>query len=287
MSETRIVVGYDGSRDARRALRWAFREAARTRAEVDLVYVWRWPEYMPAASMVPGVPVWPDMAAEKDLETMLAAAVDEESAEFPGVEASRVIAHGTPASVLRELSAGADLLVIGGRSHGVFEGFWLGSVAGALAAHAACTVVVVREPDDPAGRPVVLGLDESEHADRAAGFAFEQAAAGQAPLLVVRAWMPPPDPLIGSPNVDPEEIATAELAAVREQTAAWRRKFPDVEVRHEAIIGHPYRVIAEAAADARMVVLGARGRGGFAGLRLGSISRYVLHHVPATVAVVR
>ncbi|WP_164842799.1 universal stress protein [Actinoplanes solisilvae] len=288
MTGTKIVVGYDGSQDARRALRWGFREAVRTGAEVDMVYVWRWPDYLPAASMIPGTPVWPDLNAEKELETMLAEAVARAQAEYPGVVAHTIIGHGSPASVLRDLSAGASLLVVGGRGHGLLGDFWLGSVPGALAAHALCSVVVVREPAGQApGAPILLGLDDSAHADRAAEFAFEHAAAWGAPLRVVRAWMPPPDPWIGAPDIDREEISTAELVAVREQVAEWHRKYSTVDLQVEAIVGHPYRVIAEAATQARTVVLGARGEGGFSLLRLGSVSRYVLHHVSATVAVVR
>ncbi|MCM4084380.1 universal stress protein [Paractinoplanes hotanensis] len=288
MSASQIVVGYDGSRDAREALRWAFAEAARTGADVDIVYVWRWPEYLPASSLVPGVPVWPDMTAEKELEVMLADVADGARAQFPGVTARTVIAHGSPASVLRDLSSGASLVVVGGRSHGLLQDFWLGSVAGALAAHASSSVVVVRDGGDkPAGAPIVLGLDESGHSDRAAEFAFEQAAAQNVPLRVVRAWMPPPDPWLGSSFIDREEVSTAELAAVREQVGVWQRKYPSVELRIEAIVGHPYRVVAEAAEQARMVVLGARGKGGFSALRLGSVSRYVLHHVSVTTAIVR
>jgi nucleotide-binding universal stress UspA family protein len=288
MTGTKIVVGYDGSRDALRALRWGFREAVRTGAEVDMVYVWRWPDYLPAAAMIPGTPVWPDLTAEQELEAMLAGAVARARAEYPGVVVHTVIGHGSPASVLRDLSAGAGLLVVGGRSHGLLGDFWLGSVPGALAAHALCSVVVVRESADEAvSAPIVLGLDESGHADRAAEFAFEHAAAWGAPLRVVRAWMPPPDPWIGAPDIDREEISTAELVAVREQVAVWHRKYPTVDLEVEAIVGHPYRVIAEAAAQARAVVLGARGKGGFSLLGLGSVTRYVLHHVRATVAVVR
>jgi len=288
MSESPIVVGYDGSHDARKALQWALGEAARTDAAVDVVYVWRWPEYLPASSLVPGVPVWPDMTAEKELEAMLADMAEDARAQFPGVVVRTVVAHGTPASVLRELSDGARLLVVGGRSHGMLPGFLIGSVAGALAAHASCTVVVVRDVAAGSVRaPIVLALDESSRASRVAGFAFDQAAAQGSVLRVVRAWMPPPDPWIGSGSIDRDEISTAELAAVRRQVAPWQGRYPSVELEIEAIVGHPYRVVAQAAEQARMVVLGARGKGGFAGLELGSVTRYVLHHVPATIAVVR
>ncbi|MDY7089649.1 MAG: universal stress protein [Actinomycetota bacterium] len=288
MSGARIVIGYDGSLDSQRALWWGFREAARTGAEVDMVFVWRWPDYLPAATMIPGTPVWPDLTAEKELEAMLADALARVRAEFPAVTAHTVIGHGSPTSVLRDLSDSASLLVVGGRSHGLLGDFWLGSVPGALAAHALCSVVVVREAaGESADAPIVVALDSSVQADRVAEFAFEQAAASGAPLRVVRAWMPPPDPWIGAPDVDREEISTAELAAVREQVSVWHRKYPTVELTVEAIVGHPYRVIAEAAARSRMVVLGTRGKGGFSLPGLGSVTRYVLHHVHATIAVIR
>jgi nucleotide-binding universal stress UspA family protein len=143
-----------------------------------------------------------------------------------------------------------------------------------------------REPL-PAVEPVLLGLDESAQADRTAGFAFDQAAARGVTLHVVRAWMPPPDPWIGSPSVDREEVAFAEQVAVRAQLIAWREKFPSVPVDVDVIVGHPYQVLTKAARRAQLVVLGARGRGGFRGLLLGSVTRHLLHQRGATVAVVR
>jgi nucleotide-binding universal stress UspA family protein len=65
------------------------------------------------------------------------------------------------------------------------------------------------------------------------------------------------------------------------------KKFPSVPVVVNSVVGHPYKVLTEAARDAQLVVVGARGRGGFRDLRLGSVTRYVLHHGTGTVAVVR
>jgi len=288
MTEQRIVIGYDGSPGAERALSWALAEAARTHADVELAYAWMWPNYLPAADMVPGTPVWPDLAAERAVDSMLGAAAARAREQLPGTTVRAVIERGPAAAILRDRSAGAGILVLGGRSHGALPGFLIGSVSGALVAHAACTVVVVRGPKRcEATAPIVLGLDDSDHADRTAGFAFEQAAADGVALHVVRAWMPPPEPWIGSRFVDREEIAVAERVAVGDQLAGWEAKFPAVPVRVNVVAGHPYKVIAEAAGGARMMVLGARGRGGFRGLRLGSVTRYAVHHVPVTIAVVR
>lgn len=288
MPESRIVIGYDGSQGAEHALRWGLVEAVRTHSDVELVYAWNWPNYLPAASMVPGTSVWPDLGAEKAVGELLATAVAQVRAEFPHVAVTTTEQRGSAASVLCDRSQDAALLVVGRRSHGAFTEVLLGSVAAAVAAHAHCTVVVAADRKPPATTgPVLLGLDESAHADRTAGFAFDQAAARGVTLQVVRAWMPPPDPWIGSPFVDREEIAVAEHVAVSEQLTGWRQKYPSVPVDIHVIVGHPYRVLTEAARRAQLAVLGARGRGGLRGLRLGSVTRHVLHHGSTTVAIVR
>jgi nucleotide-binding universal stress UspA family protein len=288
MSARRIVIGYDGSQGAERALRWGLVEAARTGGDVEVVYAVAWPDYLPAASMVPGPPVWPDLSAESAAEGMLETVAGQVRAQFRHVPVTAVVRRGAAAQILCDRSREAALVVVGGRSHGAFAEVLLGSVASAVAAHADCTVVVAgdREPL-PVVDPVLLGLDESAHADRAAGFAFDQAAARGVTLHVVRAWMPPPDPWIGSPSVDREEVAVAERVAVGEQVTAWREKFPSVPVNIDVVVGHPYRVLTEAARGAQLVVLGARGRGGLRGPSLGSVTRHLLHQRGATVAVVR
>jgi nucleotide-binding universal stress UspA family protein len=288
MSANKVVVGYDGTPGAAYALSWALDEAWRRHATVELVYAFVWPSYAPAASMVPGTVMWPDMDAERVVNDMLAAAVDKAGFDHPDVPVTFVSEHGSATLVLQHRSENAALLVVGGHSHGAFAELILGSVAAAIAAHAFCSVVVVRDPGRPMDdQPVVLGLDESAHAEAAAQFAFEQAAVHGVALRAVHAWMPPMDPWIGTPSVDPEEMAAAEQVWAEDLLAGWKTEFPSVPVVVTSVVGHPYKVLTESARDARLVVVGARGRGGFRDLRLGSVTRYVLHHGTGTVAVVR
>lgn len=288
MSINNIVVGYDGSSEADQALRWALVEAELTSTPIKLVYAWVWPTYLPAASLIPATSSWPDAETEQRIMSALTDAVGNARASHPDLRITSTIVQGpVPEAVLQQCHH-ADLVVIGGRGHSAVAGLLLGSVAGAVAAHAPCNVVVIRNAAISADeRPIAVGLDDSSRADLTAEFAFTQAARRKVPLQAVRAWMPPPDPWIGAQHVDRAEVEASERAELTARLAPWREKFPDVPVTSTVVLGHPYQVLAEAARDAQLMVVGARGRGGFAALRVGSVSRYLLHHSPTSTAVVR
>jgi nucleotide-binding universal stress UspA family protein len=288
MSANKVVVGYDGTPGAEHALAWALREARGRGTGVELVYALSQPAYAPAAFVVPGTVVWADYMAMQAVHDMLTAAVAKAAVDYPDVPVTAVTERGAAVPVLRDHSAGAALLVVGSRGHRAFAGLLLGSVAEAVSAHASSSVVVVRDPvplvDD---RPVVLGLDESDQTDATVGFAFEQAAALGVPLRAVHAWTPPGDPWTGPPSVDREEVAVAERTRAGELLDSWRAEYPSIPLTVESVAGHPYRVLTQAATGAQLVVVGARGRGGFHGLRLGSVTRHLLHHGTTSIAVIR
>ena len=288
MSANKVVVGYDGTPGAEYALSWALREARRLGASVELVYALSRAAYVPAALVVPGTAVWADHTAMQAVQDMLAEAADKARVDYPDVPIIAVTDRKSAVPALRDHAAGTALLAVGSHSHRAIAGLLLGSVAEAVTAHSLSSVVVVREPVLPIDdRPVVLGLDESIHADAAIRFAFEQAAALEVPLRAVHAWMPPSDPWISSPSVDREEIAVRELSWAGRLLDGWRTKVPSVPVTVESVAGHPYQVLSESTLDAQLVVVGARGRGGFHGLRLGSVTRHLLHHGSSTIAVIR
>ncbi|HEX8346644.1 MAG TPA: universal stress protein [Actinoplanes sp.] len=289
MNTRYIIVGYDGSSDARAAADWALDEAGRTGAAVHFVHAVEWPTLMPAASMVPATSVWPDAEAEQARTAMLDDVVASAARTHPRVAATKVMVRGSAVGTLVDLSTRASLLVVGSRGHHPIAGLLLGSVSVAVSAHAHCPVVVVRDgprESDRSRLPVLVGVDESACAELALGFAAEQAASRDVELHVIRAWRPPADPWEG-PAVDVGEVTGAERTTLHDVVARWKEKFPAVDVTTHVVVDHPSRALRAASRAAQLVVVGSRGRGEFRGLMLGSVSQYLLHHAECSVAVVR
>jgi len=165
-------------------------------------------------------------------------------------------------------------------------------VSAAVAAHARCPVVVVRDgaPLARQRRPVLVGVDDTAHAAEVIGFAFDEAALRGVDLVGVRAWRPPSQPWRSDVRplvLDVDELETAERRAVNAALDGWREKYPGVGVSVRVVPGDARRVLTAVSDDAQLLVVGFRGRGGFVGLTLGSVSHYVLQHASCPVAVVR
>jgi nucleotide-binding universal stress UspA family protein len=137
-----VLVGVDGSANSRKALAWAAAEAADHGADLVVLNVWEHTIPPPAGSVSVSeryVPEPSQRTAEELLEE-----IKETLGQDPPVLVQPVVKHGSPAKVLIEESADADLLVVGTRGHGGFRGLVLGSVSQHVAAYAKCSVAVVR-----------------------------------------------------------------------------------------------------------------------------------------------
>jgi nucleotide-binding universal stress UspA family protein len=137
---------------------------------------------------------------------------------------------------------------------------------------------------------ILVGHDGSECAQEAVRWAGRLAARAGLDLHVIRAWSmtSAPRPSTWSPGYVPP-LADWEQAVHDELTKHVRAigLDPSVRVTCHAVHRSPARGLIEAAEGADLVVVGARGRGGFKGLLLGSVSDQVVHHAPCPVTVIR
>lgn len=279
-----IIVGVDSVAGSP-ALDWAIDEAQRWDAPLDLRYARALPLRAPTVES--------DFAVRTpESDAVLAAAVARVRSLAPGVEVTASSAYGPPAAVLLEGSADARCVVVGSRGRGPLNSVLLGSTSIDVAAHAGCPVVVVRELTTPLpSRPgVVVGSDGSELSEGAIAMGFMQADRRGLPLTVIHAWVPE---YVGAgiaslaAETHLEQAAEEEAALAAEVLAGWSEKYPDVTVRRVTRRAHPVAALVEASSGAELVVVGSRGRGGFTGLLLGSVSHGVLHHAHCPVMVVR
>ena len=283
-----VVAGVDGSECALQAVRWAAAEAVRRRRPLRLVAAHAWP----AGGLVgdPGLGVDPQAVLRDVVRGHLATAATAAATASPELLVEQVEVTGLPVPVLQGESARAELVVLGDRGLGGFTGLLIGSVAVALAAHAACPVVVVRgaEPDRPAPRePVVVGVDGSPASEAAVAFAFDAAALRGVPLVAVHTWQDTlVDPTL-APLIDWKAAEADERGVLAERLAGWAEKYPDVEVRLLVTRDRPARALVEESGRAQLVVVGSRGRGGLAGMLLGSVSQALLRHAACPVVVTR
>ncbi|MFF1442782.1 universal stress protein [Streptomyces sp. NPDC058295] len=279
-----VVVGVDPDPSKRLALAWAADEADRRGLPLRLVHA----QGMPTGGYRSGEarPSWEEWnrvlhgAGDRILE---GAVVFAESRR-PTVEVSTSLAEGEPAWVLREEARNASLVVVGsGHLSTRREMFTSASAALPLTAHAPCPVVVVPEPEHVTEQPAyfVVGVDGSPHSAAAVDLAFEEAALRGAALRALYAWHPP---LLG---VLDEDAALLECRRVLSETVAGRTStHPEVELHHEVVRGHPVQVLTAVSEHALGLVVGTRGRGGFTGMLLGSVSQGVLHHAHCPVVTV-
>ncbi|MFE6970016.1 universal stress protein [Isoptericola sp. NPDC057653] len=294
-----VVVGYDASGPADVALAWAAREARMRGAVLRVVYV--------RDAHDTGTAVHPhggDLGERGDggawpvVEEAAARARD----VAPGVETETFVEYASPASALVGVSADAGALVLGASRHGGLYEAVRGTVVLQVTAHAHCPVVVVPadgvRPDLPPDAPVVVGYDGSEPAglalDAASGTAWELGRT----LRVVVVWRPGVTEWVtsrGPSEHEGHDITEADAGTVLEKAMARveerlrERGAADgaLEVVGLTREGQVARVLHREAEDAERLLVGTRGRGGFASLLLGSATHTLVRTSACPVVVVR
>ncbi|MEV6294946.1 universal stress protein [Streptomyces sp. NPDC051896] len=279
-----IVVGVDPDPVHRMALAWAADEAVRRRLPLRAVHVEGVPTRGYRRQEVP--PSWEEWneALHKAGQQVLGQAVDFVAARHPQLQVDALLAEGDPVWVLREQSRDATAVVLGSRHLSrKQEVFGSASVALPVMARTHCLLVVVPEPEHVTEEPAyfVVGVDGSEHSAAAVDVAFEEAALRGARLRALLVWEP------GPLRVFDEHQPQQECRRLLSEIVAGRQaRYPEVDLHHEVLIGHPVQVLTDASAHALGLVVGTRGRGGFTGMLLGSVSQGVLNHARCPVIAV-
>ncbi|MBU3748953.1 MAG: universal stress protein [Mycobacterium sp.] len=286
-----IIVGVDGSPASRVAVDWAARDAARRGAALKLVHVLVPPVVMvfPEVPMPPGFMEWQDEEGRKLLDDAAKTVRDAASDAAAEVEVSAEMLAGSPVPVLAGLSSSAQLVVVGSRGRGALARGLLGSISSGLAHHAHCPVAIIHDKDPlmphPSQAPVVVGVDGSPASEGALAVAFEQASFRGVDLVAVHAWSD--TGVFEFPGADWSTLQAAGEETLGERLAGWQERYPDVLVRRVVVADKPAHQLLEQAESAQLLVVGSHGRGGFAGMLLGSVSTSVVHAARMPVIVVR
>lgn len=135
---------------------------------------------------------------------------------------------------------------------------------------------------------ILVGYDGSEHSLRALEWAAHEAVIRREALTVLTiretataGWFE--DKAAGADLADIRTLADEQAEKAVARAAA---ELPRPRVTVQAVEGLPAETLLSAASGAGMVVVGSRGTGGFARLRLGSVSSYIAHHAHCPVVVV-
>jgi len=282
-----IVVGVDGSEQALAAAHYAGALAKRGHAPLRLLYVFESVFYGYGPMVMPGSYGFADDHLRDSVKATLDEIAGQITSAYPEVELEALVREGGAAATLIAESQDAQVIVVGSRGLGGFAGLMLGSVSSQVAAHAHGVVVVVRQGGVPGGH-VLVGIDGSPHSAAALGYAASEALARDVPLVVATCYWEEPWGFAPEPETEPAVAAAHQAAAlVEEAVKPHRDKHPGLRVEARTLHSmNPEHSLVEESEHAGLTVVGSRGRGGFVGLLLGSVSRTLVHHAHGPVAVV-
>lgn len=281
-----VLVGVDGSHASYKATWWAANYAKHAGLQLQIVCAYSLPSYAAVSFDATYTTMNDEHMMNHDAQEILSKA--KAVALEQGVDATTLIVTGDPSSVFVELSHNYQLIVIGNRGKGGLAERLLGTTSSSLPAYAYCPIVVVPYTDDDGQRihlnntisKIAVGSDESAWGLKALEIAADFANSWGAQLDVISAV----------PNVqgasDMQEVMDSYLQDLQDRLEPIRKRLPQLQVDCSVVPGSAVDALTQASLNHDLVVVGSRGRGGFTGLLLGSISQGLLQHSSRPVYVV-
>ena len=282
-----VLVCVDGSAASDAAIAWGTREAIMRKLPITLMHavppvVVGWP----VGQLYADMPEWQQDDAQrvidqarKTLGTGLG------GAEPPEIRTEVVYSNVVP--TLIDASKDAWMIVAGSQGLGAMGRLLLGSVTTGLVHYAHCPVAVIHSETAAldTNAPVLLGIDGSPASEAATALAFDEASRRGVELRALHVWSDVGVfPILGMDWRDREREGHEILA---ERLAGWQEQYPDVRVERLLFCDKPSRWLLKESERAQLVVVGSRGRGGFPGMLLGSVSSAVAQSARVPVLVVR
>ena len=291
-----IVVGVDGSSSSMLAVRWAAHEAGMRNVPLSLIHVIDTP---PSGLLALGGAVLPPRTETEDWQKTEGAKIisdavkvaedGAQSGAHPKLRTEVYCTATVPALV--DLSKEAQMIVVGSRGQGAISRVLLGSVSAGLIHHAHCPVAVIHDEasgalqQQPSQRPVVVGIDGSPASELATEIAFDEASRRGVDLIALHAWRD--KGMSYTPTIQWSGQRAAGEEALSERLAGWLERYPDVVVHARVVFDRPAEHLLDEAESSQLVVVGSHGRGGFAGMLLGSVSTTVAQAADVPVIVAR
>jgi nucleotide-binding universal stress UspA family protein len=288
--ERGIVVAVDGSPGSMVATEWAVRHAAARCVPLSLAHVMSeskfggWPTLVPTSDHA----AWRDERGLEILDDAVSTARRAMLVHGP-VEVEHRSYVGSIVPTLVDLSKDASMVVVGCRGLGAVKRRLLGSASSGLVHHAHCPVAVIHDEllsiENLSGAPILVGVDGSPASELATAIAFDEASRRGVELIAMHGWID--DDLHAWSGIDWDRQLEVGREALAERLAGWCERYPDVWVEKRLVSGDPKAELIAASDSAQLTVVGSHGRGGFAGMLLGSVSAAVVQAARMPVIVAR
>jgi nucleotide-binding universal stress UspA family protein len=281
-----ILVGIDDSPTAKLAVQWAAHDAELRNIPLTLVHAIS-PEVTWSNQLSPGLKRWQQDHGHRLVDEALKVVAEASRRGGPaGVHSQILPSAAVPALV--DLSKDAEMVVTGCRGSGRWPGRLLGSVSSGLLRYAHCPVAIIHDDDPslshPSQAPVLVGIDGSPASELATAIAFDEASRRNVEMVALHAWNDAD--VSESPGIDWPATESMAEEVLAERLAGWQEQYPDVRVNRTVVRDKPARQLVQQSEATQLVVVGSRGRGGFAGMLVGSVGETVaqMARVPVIVA---
>ena len=272
------VVGVDFSDNSESALRFAVEFAETFDGSVVAAHAWSYPWWMATPIGAMASPGSETSEVRSDAKRRLAELVDTIETD---VDITVRVVEGSPAEILSDLSASADLVVLGAHA-----GKLTSSTAHKLAGEVECPIAVVPEafrPNDQ--RSIVVGMDGSDDSVDAFRWALDHAK--NRDVTALRVWNVTATGAVAPVNFDRSIWSDSTRCALENAVSeALEGVETETEVNRVVDTGDARTVIRRRAEQASMLVIGARGHGAVSHFLLGSVAASMTAHPPCPTVIV-